>query len=233
MDEPLPRWFASYAGTGRGAVTREGFAEPYGGDLLGVDTEPKLAILGLNPGGYLPEFQSRQGLFADELRRVGSYSTWVRGAPYASDLWTDRHGKNRYGNTRLTFVSRWVGLSETTSGDLFTFELYPWHSTGVTGSMRPPPDIMDRFVWQPLSEFAMPFVFAFGREWDMAAKALDLPCVRQLGRGGEDYGSLVASRSVRVYELPSGQRLVVEWHSGSAGPPSANETELLRAALTT
>ena len=98
------------------------------------------------------------------------------------------------------------------------------HSTGVTGSMRPPPDIVDRFVWQPLSEFAMPFVFAFGREWDTAAKALDLPCVRQLGRGGEDYGSLVASRSVRVYELPSGQRLVVEWHSGSAGPPNAIET---------
>jgi hypothetical protein len=54
---------------------------------------------------------------------------------------------------------------------------------------------------------------------------------RSGARDGIDYGSRVRSRAVRVYALPSGQRLVVEWYTGSAGPPSAAETELLRAAL--
>jgi len=32
--------------------------------------------------------------------------------------------------------------------------------------------------------------------------------------------------------LPSGQHLVVEWHTGSATPPRATEVALLKAALT-
>jgi hypothetical protein len=39
------------------------------------------------------------------------------------------------------------------------------------------------------------------------------------------------SRAVRVYTLPCGQRLIVEWHAGGAGPPNAAETALLRKAL--
>jgi hypothetical protein len=52
-----------------------------------------------------------------------------------------------------------------------------------------------------------------------------------LGAGGDGYGSRVASRAVRTYGLESGQRLVVEWHTGRAGPPGAAETEILRKAL--
>lgn len=29
MPQPLPAWFDSYAGTGAGAATRDGFPEPY------------------------------------------------------------------------------------------------------------------------------------------------------------------------------------------------------------
>ena len=77
----------------------------------------------------------------------------------------------------------------------------------------------------------MPEVFAFGRPWHALASALGLPLAAALGAGGDDYGSAVASRAVRVYALNSGQRLVVEWHSGSAGPPSSEEIALLRRAL--
>ena len=42
----------------------------------------------------------------------------------------------------------------------------------------------------------------------------------------------IPDRAVRVDALPSGQRLVVEWHKGSAGPPSAAEVDVLTTALT-
>jgi hypothetical protein len=112
------------------------------------------------------------------------------------------------------------------------FELFPWHSTAVTGPIRPPAWVIDEFLWQPITELGVDHVFAFGRPWEGVAKELGLHCVGVLGLGGEHYGSSVPSRAVRVYKLPGGeQRLVVEWHSGSAGPPNAAEVELLRDAL--
>jgi hypothetical protein len=51
-----------------------------------------------------------------------------------------------------------------------------------------------------------------------------------LGKGGEPYGSTVPSRTVAVYEL-DGYYLVAEKHAGSAGPPSAAETLVLKNAL--
>jgi len=74
-------------------------------------------------------------------------------------------------------------------------------------------------------------VFAFGRPWEDVATALGLPIVDRLGRGGRPYGSQVPDRAVRVYALPSEQHLIVEWHKGSAGPPSAAEVTVLKTAL--
>lgn len=225
LPDPLPRWFASYAGNGRGAVTRDGFAEPYQGDLLGKTHQPSLVVLGLNPGRFVPAMQSRDGVFVREIadQHGGNYSGWAASAPYTRDAWTSRYGRNRYVAGRITFTGRWLGITDPVPNDLLVFELYPWHSAGVTGRMRPPADVVDEFVWQPISEVDSEFVFGFGREWDAAASALGLRCVRTLGAGGEDYGSHVRSREVRLYALPSGQRLVIEWHAGSAGPPSATD----------
>ncbi|MFI5486057.1 MULTISPECIES: hypothetical protein [Micromonospora] len=41
MPPPLPEWFASLAGVGPGQVTRDGFPEPYQGDLLGCSRKPR------------------------------------------------------------------------------------------------------------------------------------------------------------------------------------------------
>ncbi|MFY1694341.1 MULTISPECIES: anti-phage DNA glycosylase Brig1 [unclassified Solwaraspora] len=232
MADPLPEWYASFQGTGLGAVTRDGFPEPYIGDLTGLaPDEPVVVVLGLNPGKYFPEFQSRTGTFAEEIRRYGSYRSWAASGPYLRDPWQTRLGDNKYWRDRRAFARRWLHEPTLTERNLLVFECYPWHSTKVTGSMKPPADIIRQFVFEPIGELATDHVFAFGKPWLGVAESLDLPPIVKLGLGGIPYGSNVGSRAVRVFALPSGQRLVVEWHLGSSGPPSSPETELLRWAL--
>lgn len=93
MPDPLPRWFDSYPGRGLGEVTRDGFPEPYAGDLLGLLGRPRIVILGLNPGIYHPRFQARHGVFAEEIRQFGAYSTWMATAPYLRPPWTRLVGR--------------------------------------------------------------------------------------------------------------------------------------------
>ncbi|MFR9777803.1 hypothetical protein ACL02O_17335 [Micromonospora sp. MS34] len=147
--------------------------------------------------------------------------------------WTlpEEMGENRYYRARLEFTRRWLQVPSADHRDLLIFECYPWHSKAITAPLRPPPEVIEEFVWEPIAELPVQDVFAFGRPWDAVAHALRLPLTAVLGSGGTDYGSKVKSRAVRIYSLPSGQRLVVEWHPGSAGPPSAEETEILRRAL--
>jgi hypothetical protein len=232
LDRDLERWFGSYRGRGRGEVTRDGFVEPYQGDLAGFATEPKVVILGLNPGAFLPTLQCREGSFSNEIRERGPYSAWVREHPYDGPTWLAQRKPNGFYLARLNFTRRWLRMAAADYNAMLLFELYPWHSTGVTGPMRPDGSTINAFVWEPISEIAVDYVFAFGQPWARLADAeLGLPCLARLGRGGDDYGSAVASRAVRIHQLPSGQRLVVEWHSGSAGPPNADEVEVLRAVL--
>jgi hypothetical protein len=228
LRSPLDRWFSSYVGGGIGVVDRQAFAEPYAGDLRG---NPRFVILGLNPGDVSLDFQGRNGVFANAIRDIGSYSAWAATHPYMGEVWTRAKGRNRYGSARFKFARTWLGDPNLEDRDLVTFELYPWHSKGVTGVMRPPDDILDAFVWRPLAELPVTDVFAFGAEWARALKRLGMAPVDHLGRGGRDWGSTVPSRTILVYVTPSRQRLIVAWHSGSAGPPRAEETERLRDAL--
>lgn len=230
-DDRLAQWFSSYEGRGDGAVDRDGMVEPYTGDLRGVVTTPRVVILGLHPGRCYPQFQSRRGVFADEIREQGGYSRWSATGPYLRAPWITLIGPNRFQRAVLTFARRWLDEPAATHNDLLIFEAFPWHVTVVDGSLRPPSGVVDEFVWQPIAELSARMVFAFGRTWADVASGLGLPVVDRLGRGGRPYGSLVADRAVRIYLLPSGQHLVVEWHKGSAGPPSAAETVVLKAAL--
>ncbi|MFC0003616.1 anti-phage DNA glycosylase Brig1 [Micromonospora siamensis] len=229
----LEGWFDSYVGVGAGEVTRDGFPEPYHGDLLGLEHTPRMVVLGLNPGAFHSRFQGRDGIFAEEIRRHFSYSRWATTCPYNRPPWTLPHemGDNKYYKARLEFTRRWLQDPGADHRDLLIFECYPWHSTSINAPLKPPPEVIDEFVWQPVAELPVQDVFAFGRPWDDLAQVLGLRETSRLGSGGPDYGSSVASRAVRVYALPSGQRLVVEWHAGSAGPPSAMETALLRHEL--
>lgn len=228
MPAPLPDWFASYQGKGMGAVTRSGFPEPYAGAIL---ASPRMVVLGLNPGRHYPQFQARDGVFAQEIRQLGSYSDWMATTPYLRRPWTELVSPNRYYQARVGFMRRWLDDPDAPARDLVIFEAYPWHSTAVTAAMTPPPRVVEQFVWQPIADLPVTEVFAFGRPWHALATTLGLSLVAALGAGGDAYGSAVANRAVRVYALPSGQRLIVEWHTGSAGPPSSTEIGLLRHAL--
>ena len=62
LSPPLDRWNANYAGTGKGAVDLDHYPDPYVGDLRGVHAEPRLVVLGLNPGIGYPALQARDGV---------------------------------------------------------------------------------------------------------------------------------------------------------------------------
>ncbi|RKF28630.1 hypothetical protein, partial [Micromonospora globbae] len=104
----------------------------------------------------------------------------------------------------------------------------PGHQRGdiwpPTGSIHWPPT-------QPIAELPVRDVFAFGRSWHTIAESLPLDDAGGFDAGSSMYRSTAAGRKVRVHTLPSGQRLIVVWQPGYAGPPSAEETALLRDAL--
>ena len=122
-----------------------------------------MVLLGLNPGAYYAEFQSRSGIFADEIRSYGSYTAWAVTAPYVRDPWEAKVGKNSFQTNRLSFARAWTGRADVTPAELLFFELYPWHSARVKGIMRPPAEIINDYVWAPISELSLSHVFAFGR----------------------------------------------------------------------
>ena len=224
----LQRWAASYQGKGRGQVEWDAFPEPFLGTL---SRRPKGVFLALNPGRVDLRFQGRNGIFAKKIHAAGSYSTWAASWPYLRSTWTDIKGKNRHHATRLEFMRTWAADPHLPGSAMVAFELYPWHSTAVTGPMRPDPSFVEEFIWRPIAELAAP-VFAFGAPWSsILEKGLGLRVVDRLGLGGRTYGSAVASRSVAVLKNESGVTIIAEKHAGSAGPPSRVETLLLKDAL--
>jgi hypothetical protein len=231
MPSPLSRWFESYKGTGQGKPTLDGFPEPYHGDLLCLKHTPRVVVLGLNPGEYRPQFQSRNGIFAKEIEKHGSFSNWATTGPYNRSPWEDEMGINRYYQARLRFTRNWLQDPSASHPDLLIFESYPWHSKSFRGRFKPPHEVIKQFVWQPIAELPVRDVFAFGKSWHVLAKALRLIETGAFDAGGPKYSSSAAGRKVRTHALPSGQRLVVVWQPGYAGPPSAKETALLRGAL--
>ena len=229
LSERLSGWFDSYSGKGAGQVTREGFPEPYLGDLRG---SPRLLTLGLNPGRFVPELQARDGAFADEIRACGPYSAWAARNPYLVETWESRFRPNRYHQSRLRFARNWLQDTAVDGADIVTMELYPWHSTRVTAKMAPPADVIEEFVWQPLREVNVAEIFAFGKPWLRVCEALGLELAGRWGAGGRDLGSAVRSRAVAAFRLGDHQRVIVSWQSGYAGPPGPEDTARMRERIT-
>lgn len=223
LDEQLQAWWESYSGRGDGAPTRDVFAEPYVGSFL----RPRLVMLGLNPGRAVPRLQARGGVYSEAIRRT-SYSTWAASDPYGGADWERVEGPNVYRRARLRFARRWLDDDQVQGRDLLTVELYPWHSRRVNAVIRPPDEVLDRFLWTPISSLPVEVIFAFGSPWASTLASIGLEPEDHLGRGGRDFGSSVASRTVQIYLLPSGQRLVVSWQAGYAGPPGAEDVARLR-----
>lgn len=222
----LGEWFDAYRGRGLGAVDLHAFPEPWIGAL--DPTACHGVMLGLNPGKAHLDFQARDGLFANEIRRWGSYSAWAATWPYLREPWDTIKGPNRFARSRLRFLRQWTG-STLTPAAMVTVEMYPWHSTSVTAVMRPDPATIHRWVMEPIRALGAP-VFAFGAPWLRLLPLLGLEEVDRLGEGGRSYGGAVPSRTVVVYDL-DGVQVIAEKHSGGAGPPNTSEVEVIRDAL--
>lgn len=227
--DELRRWRSSYRGPGLGSVEDRALPEPYLGRL-----EPGVAkgvFLALNPGRADLGFQGRDGVFAEEIRGLGSYAAWAGTWPYLRDPWIETKGANRHHGSRLRFLRRWFADERLGPERMVGFELYPWHSTSVTAPIRAPVEILREFVLEPIGELGDVIVFAFGAPWFSLLPTLGVEVLARLGAGGRRYGSMVASRAVMVGRMPGGSLVVAEKHRGSASPPSRREVDLLRDAV--
>lgn len=227
VPDHLRPWFASYEGKGRGEVIGAACPEPWIGSFERETC--RRVMLGLNPGEAHLEWQGRDGVFADEMRVLGSYSRWAATWPYLRDPWETTIGPNRYHRSRLRFLRQWMDAPQMPDAAMVVVEMYPWHSTAVTSAMRPDPGLIRHWVFEPVRALDAP-VFAFGAPWLDLLPRLGLREVDRLGRGGRAFPSAVPSRTVVVYDL-DGVPLIAEKHSGGAGPPSERETMILRHAL--
>jgi hypothetical protein len=155
-----------------------------------------------------------------------SYHDWASTTPYASELWESVHGPNRFYRNRFKFAQRLFERPEWDIANGVFFELYPYHSSRVTGPMSPPADVLREFVLDPIGELNSNFVFAFGKPWFDVPRRLDLPAGRDL-----KVNWATPSRSAKLIPLRSGQELVVMAQHGYAGPPGAADTNALASAL--
>lgn len=224
----LAGWMAAYRGRGDGAVDVDDLPEPYLGP---VGPRPKAVLLALNPGRADLTFHGRRGVFAEEIRQLGSYGAWAATWPYLRDPWVAQKGANLHHERRLAFLRHWFDEPGLTAAEMVSFELFPWHSSRINGAMRVDAALVREFIWEPLDDLGVPLVFAFGVRWFALVEALNLRVVDRLGVGGRPFPSAALSRAVLVAATPAGGLAVAMKHVGSAGPPTREDVWRLRAAL--
>src|SRR5207249_1963139 len=135
----------------------------------------------------------------------------------------------QFGNVRLRFAQNWFGHPALTF-DVLMFELYPWHSRGLTSGIRPPIRFVQEYIWEPIADVGAPIVFAFGAHWFDLLRRLDIDVIVELGPNN-GLGSAIASRSMLIGRAcKTGTVIVAEKHAGSAGPPRASEVKVMGEA---
>lgn len=228
----LQAWRDSYRGKGKGALDLDQFPDPWVGDLRGVETEPELVVLGLNPGVGYDVLQGADGTWTRRVRDLG-YSRCLRRSPAEDpDAWLPVHGKpSRYWENLVRFARRWLDDETANHRRVLNFELYPWHSPRLTAGLTSPPATVKRFVLDPVAEVEVDDVFAFGAPWFRVAEGLELPVEAVWGQVDEAWDADYKDWTVRVFRLPSGQRLVVSKQAGFSGPPSLERLQVVRSRL--
>ena len=222
----------SYPGKGAGAVDLGQYPDPWVGDLRGVRAEPRLVVLGLNPGVGYDALQGASGTWTERIRAEG-YSRCLERSP-AEDpsTWRAVHGRQSPYWVRMEkFAQRWVADPAAGHRDVLNFELYPWHSPKLTAGITSPADTVRELVLDPIAEVEVADVFAFGAPWFTVGQELDLPLLATWGPGGDPWPAAYGRWTVEVRRLPSGQRLVVSRQQGFSGPPGASRLEQLRDRL--
>lgn len=230
----LEPWFDAYRGTGRGQVDPEAFPEPFLGDL---NSRPAGVVLALNPGEVFSQFQYRDGIFADEIREMGNYSAWAATWPYLREQ-GPRLPKGRgrkFHNMRWSFLKNWYQDPSLPASRMLAFELYPWHSTGLTAPILfGSPEaraFIERFIWTPIVDSGAPFVFAVGKDWFPLLRDLAEEEICTLGRDGEPCGFNEPTRTVLVCRGPNKMLIVGNKIANVASPIPANDVVVLQEEL--
>lgn len=234
VPDELKPWFDSYGGKGRGTVDPEAFPEPFLGDLT---TKPSGVVLALNPGEVFPNFQYRDGHFANEIRQLGSYSRWAATWPYLRDE-GPRLPKGRgrkFHNMRWSFLKNWYRAPALPASTMLAFELYPWHSTGLTAPiLMSAPDVahfIERYIWQPIIDSGAQYVFGVGKDWFPVLRSLASEELVTLGRDGEPCPFTEPTRTVLVCRGPGEMLIIVNKIGNVASPIPARDTEILQQEL--
>ena len=233
VNPDLKRWQASYQGKGIGQVDMQHYPDPIVGDIRGLRHEPRLVLLGLNPGIGYDSLQSRDGVWTQRIAQQG-YTKCLDRSPAADpESWKSLHGKESpYWRNAVSFTRRWLNDSSASIHDILNFELYPWHSRGVNGKMQPPSDLIQKYIWNAVREMKMSEVFAFGKEWFRVASELGLEQIALYGPDGMHLPRNPQSHwRLGLYRISEDQILVVSSQLGYSGPPGKDRLELLRKIL--
>lgn len=230
----LKPWFDVYSGKGRGEVNPEAFPEPFLGDLT---VRPAGVTLALNPGEVFEEFQYRDGTFANEIREMGSYTKWASTWPYLRTESPRLPGGRGFDfhNKRWTFLKNWYGTTSVPASRMLAFELYPWHSTGLTRSIifksETARAFIERYIWNPIVDSGTPFVFGVGKDWLPILRTLATEEVVTLGFEGEPCGFTEPKRTVFVGKGPNNMLIIAGKTQNVANPIPAADVEILKGEL--
>ena len=226
LPDPLPRWRRSYDGE----VDLGAYPEAFIGDLRGEKREPRLVVLGLNPGVAYPEVTGPDGAWTRAARKLTYSRSSEHRVPFGNGDWRKLHnGKDsRYFVNLVPFAKRWLRDEKAGVTDILNMEMLPFHSKNKTRIIRPPHDIIENYVWAPLREVEEGVVFAFGKDWQSVCNNLSLIASYGPHHGQRDLADPTNGNwQVNVYSLAD-KRIVASWQKGYAGPPGPERIDELR-----
>lgn len=237
VSEELRPWFNIYRGKGEGAPNLRGFPEPFLGDLFG---RPKAAFLALNPGPVYPAFQyAPDGVFVEELQSE-AYTSWAAHWRYLDEKKPRVEGGLRFHGKRLNFLRRWCSDESLGGESMLAFELYPWHSESLNAPFvftRQALALLDRYLWQPLNESEVKYIFGVGAPWlkrfpELGLQVLGFLATPKKAQSGDHVVEFSCNRRMVVCRTTSGAVAIgMQTFGGYPAPPNPGDTEILRRAL--
>jgi hypothetical protein len=132
---------------------------------------------------------------------------------------------------RLQFLRHWHGDDRLDGDDMVTFALYPWHTAGITTRLRPEPELLQAFVFEPILELGSPLVFTFGPPWFTILPAFGFVLESVAGFGNVDSSPTSRARTVALFRGPEGLQVIAEKHQATPYPPNIEGVIQMQKAL--
>lgn len=241
----LRPWVDAYrSGTPATKRVDDAIPEPFNGRL---DRKPRAIMLALNPGNAfmgaeswmgrqpMPDLQSRQGRFAQEIRECNhSYTKWAR-RPFD---WPTLNGgsPHPFVTSRMRFVNDSISGESVEPDEVVWFDLYPWHSkswSSINVRDAAAQNLIGMYVAQPIAALNSDWTFAFGKPWFDVLPVIGFEKIAEIGGDRSDrWENQTPSRRVGVFASRDlGCQIIAMRHSGSAGPPKQSEVASLRNQL--